>query len=110
MDGGKTQGQNQMNRPEVAYRVIYWSSRIDVDDRNSRTLSDGAQFRRLGDAVGFAFRIKNSGGAILHVQLIQRPTFWYESLEEYDRISVMPADEIRDIRLRGDSYAEARKA
>ena len=98
-----------MSRPDVAYRVIYWSGRIKAEDRNMRTLSDGAQFLHLADAVAFAFRIKNAGGKILRVETVQRPTFWYESLEEYDRTSTMTADEIRDIRLRGESFAESER-
>lgn len=83
-----------------AYRVVVWYPNIKPEDRDSRTLSDGAQFAKQADAVAFARRVRLSGGAVKCTQTIEDPTIWYASLAEFDRFGRRSLAEIEQWKAR----------
>lgn len=89
---------------EEAYRVIVWHGNISPEHRDNTTLSDGAQFRHLNDAEEYIRRVVGGGGKLMRIQAIENPTFWFESLDEYDRMGSMTADEIHAIGQRGRKH------
>lgn len=79
------------------YRIICWHGNIKPEDRDSRTLSDGAQFLHPEDAVAFVRRVVVNGGEIHSVKIVDPATFAYRSIEEYDSIGKMSTDQINEI-------------
>lgn len=90
----------EVKRPEVGWRVVVWYGNIKPEDRGSTTMSDGAMFVREEDVRTFCRRTEAEGGKIVSVTEHKRPGFWYETLEEFDRLGAMSLQELEALKFK----------
>tara|TARA_Y100000034_G_scaffold28622_1_gene34417 strand:- start:65 stop:619 length:555 start_codon:yes stop_codon:yes gene_type:complete len=82
-----------------AWRCVVWYGNIKPEARNSRTTSDGAQFISRDDARRFIRRVEFGGGKLCALRPVVNPSFWYESLAEFDAIGSWSLAEIEAWKL-----------
>ena len=83
-----------------AIEIWGWCSRIKPEDRNSRKYSGPVRFGHKSAAQAYVDRFQNEGGVIASVSVVDGVTNPFLSLEEYDRLCKMTADEIQQFRNR----------
>lgn len=87
-------------RPPVAFRVVVCYGSFAPDNPGPASMSDRAVFANPADVIAYRMQVESAGGKVVSVHKIIAPQFWYESLDQFNRLGTMTAAELKEWRLR----------
>jgi len=77
-----------------------WGGIIKPEDRSSSNMCGPTRFFHKRDAQAYVDRLLAKGGELHSVRVCENATHGFLSIEEYDRLGKMTADELNKLRHR----------